>query len=193
MDVVNTMDLIIPKMRKQMYTKGIYSLDIFYEAIEKEGKFFPIRHLDTFLGKFGIFLKSQEVTALLNSCKHSETQIDLVRMIYLFRTEIPNDIINILNKIFDKLSDGQASMDVEEVLLHLDEKEHPQFELLNQNIDFIRSSVIRGMRLIIGNKKLILREEFLEFHFNIFWAIPDYMINGFRRQLPLMWGIKKLN
>ena len=179
-------------MRKQMYTNGVYSLDIFYEAIEREGKFLPISRLDNFLGKFGIFLKSQEVTALLNSCKHSETQIDLVRMIYLFRTEIPNDIIITLNKIFDKLSDGQTSMDVEEVLLHLDEKEHPQFELLKQNLDFIRNSVIKGMRLIIGNKKLILREEFLEFHFNIFWAIPDYVIDGFRKQLPLMWGIKKL-
>ena len=61
-DVVNTLDLIIPKMRQQMFQKRIYSLDVLYEAIEEEGKYFSIKELDPLFGKFGIFLKSQEVT-----------------------------------------------------------------------------------------------------------------------------------
>ena len=55
-----------------------------------------------------------------------------------------------------------------------------------------KESVIKGLRLIIGDKKIILREEFLEFHFNIFWIMPDFQIEHFKRQLPLMWGIKKI-
>ncbi len=192
MDVVNTLEIMIPKMRKQLHLKKVYSLDLFYEAIEKEGQYLNIRSLDTFLAKFGIFLKSQEITALLNNCRHSDTEIDLIRMVYIFRTEIPSDIIQTLNLIFDKISEGQPSMDVEEALLHLDIMHHPQLEMFQENYDFARDSVINGLRLIIGNKKMILREEFLEFHFNIFWIMPDFLLDNFRKQVPLMWGIKKL-
>ena len=151
-----------------------------------------IKNLDAFLAKFGIFLNSQEVTALLNNCRHSDDEIDLIRMVYIFRTEIPADIIKTLNLIFDKISEGQPSMDVEETLLHLDIMHHPQLEMFQENYEYARDSVVNGLRLIIGNKKLILREEFLEFHFNIFWIIPDFLIEHFRKEVPLMWGIKKL-
>ena len=50
----------------------------------------------------------------------------------------------------------------------------------------------KNLKLIIGDKKIILREEFIEFHFNIFWIMPEFQIAHFRRQLPLMWGIKKI-
>ena len=192
MDVINNLELMIPKMRKQLYLKKIYSLDLFYEAIEKQGQYLKIRNLDSFLAQFGIFLKSQEITALLNNCGHSEDEIDLIRMVYIFRTEIPADIIKTLNLIFDKISDGQSSMDVEEALLHLDVTQHPLLEMFQENYENVRESVIKGLRLIIGDKKMILREEFLEFHFNIYWIIPDFLEEKFRKQIPLMWGIKKL-
>ena len=73
-DIVNTLELIIPKMRQQMFQKRIHSLDILYEAIEEEGKYYPIKELDILFAKFGIFLKSQEVTELLNHCRHSDSQ-----------------------------------------------------------------------------------------------------------------------
>ena len=192
MDVINNLELMIPKMRYQLYLKKIYSLDLFYEAIEKQGQYLQIRDLDQFLSKFGIFLKSQEITALLNNCRHSETEIDLIRMVYIFRTEIPADIIKNLNFIFDKISDSQPSMDVEEALLHLNINQHPLLEMFEENYEKAKESVIKGLRLIIGDKKMILREEFLEFHFNIFWIMPDFLIDNFRKQVPLMWGIKKL-
>ena len=192
MDVINNLELMIPKMRYQLYLKKIYSLDLFYEAIEKQGQYLQIRDLDQFLAKFGIFLKSQEITALLNNCRHSETEIDLIRMVYIFRTEIPADIIKNLNFIFDKISDSQPSMDVEEALLHLNINQHPLLEMFEENYEKAKESVIKGLRLIIGDKKMILREEFLEFHFNIYWIIPDFLEENFRKKVPLMWGIKKL-
>ena len=72
MDIVNTLELIIPKMRQQLFQKRIHSLDVLYEAIEEEGKYFPLKELDIFFGRFGIFLKSQEMTELLHHCKHSD-------------------------------------------------------------------------------------------------------------------------
>ena len=153
MDVVNNLESIIPKMREQLYLKKIYSLDLLYEAVEEKGKYLKLKELDPFLAKFGIFLKSQEITGLLNNCKHSENEMDLIRFIYLFRTEIPKDIINVLNHIFEKISEGQPSMDVEEALLHLNINHHPQLEMFQENFERAKDSVIKGLKLIIGDKK----------------------------------------
>ena len=148
-DIVNTLELIIPKMRQQMFQKRIHSLDVLYETIEEEGKYYSIKELDPLFGKFGIFLKSQEVTELLSHCRHSESQIDLVRFVYLFRTTIPSDIVEELNEIFDILSGGQASMEVVDLMSHLNEKEHPQCELMKKNLQEIKASVIKVIKNII--------------------------------------------
>ena len=190
MDIVNTLELIIPKMRQQLFQKRIHSLDVLYEAIEEEGKYFPLKELDIFFGRFGIFLKSQEMTELLHHCKHSDSQIDLVRFVYLFRTTIPSDIVEELNEIFDILSGGQTSMEVVDLMQHLNEKEHPQCELLKKNLQDVKDSVIKGIKNIIGNKSSILREEFLEFHYNIFWVMPEYCHGNFRKRIATMWGVK---
>ena len=189
-DIVNTLELIIPKMRQQMFQKRIYSLDILYQAIEEEGKYYSIKELDQLFGRFGIFLKSQEVTELLNHSRHSDTQIDLVRFVYLFRTTIPSDIVEELNEIFDILSGGQPSMEVADLMQHLNEKEHPQCELMKKNLQDVKDSVINGIKHIIGNRSSILREEFLEFHYNIFWVMPDYCHGNFRKRIATMWGVK---
>jgi hypothetical protein len=190
MDIVNTLELIIPKMRQQLFQKRIYSLDVLYEAIEEEGKYFPLKELDIFFGRFGIFLKSQEMTELLHHCKHSDSQIDLVRFVYLFRTTIPSDIVEELNDIFDILSGGQSSMEVVDLMQHLNEKEHPQCELMKKNLQDVKDSVIKGIKNIIGNRNSILREEFLEFHYNIFWVMPEYCYGNFRKRIATMWGVK---
>lgn len=192
MDIVNSVDQVIPKMREQMNIRKIHSLDVIYRAIEKEPENFNIKNLDLFLGKFGIYLKSQEVTTILNYCSSGKDSINLAKFSYLFRTKVPEDIIKMLNKIFDVISDEQAQMDVEELLQHLDAKEHPQQHCFKQNLERIKESVLEGLRIILGDKKIILREEFLEFHYNIFWALPEYCFDNFRKQVPLMWGLKKL-
>ena len=124
MDIVNTLELIIPKMRQQMFQKRIYSLDVLYEAIEEVGKYYSIKEIDIFFAKLGIFLKSQEITELLHHCRHSETQIDLIKLVYLFRTTIPEDIVDELNEIFNILSNGQASINLDELMKHLNEKKY---------------------------------------------------------------------
>jgi len=190
MDIVNTLELIIPKMRQQMFQKRIYSLDVLYEAIEEVGKYYPIKEIDIFFGKLGIFLKSQEITELLHHCRYSETQVDLIKFVYLFRTSIPEDIVDELNEIFNILSNGQASINLDELMKHLNEKEHPQCELMKKDLQFIKDSVIKGIKNIIGDKTEILREEFLEFHYNIFWVMPEYCHGNFRKKIALMWNVQ---
>ena len=189
MDLVNTLELIIPKMRQQMFQKRIYSLDVLYEKIEEIGKYYSIKELDILFSKFGIYLKSQEITELLHHCRYNETQIDLIKFVYLFRTNIPNDIINELNEIYNILSNGNTSININELLQNLNVKEHPQCELMNKNLQYIKDSVIKGIKNIIGNKNDILREEFLEFHYNIFWVMPNYCYENFRKKISLMWNV----
>ena len=190
MDMVNTLELIIPKMRQQMFQKRIYSLDVLYETIEEIGKYYSIKELDILFSKFGIFLKSQEITELLHHCRYNETQIDLIKFVYLFRTNIPNDIIDELNEIYNILSNGQESININELLNHLNVKEHPQCELMKKNLQYIKDSVIKGIKNIIGDKNDIIREEFLEFHYNIYWVMPNYCHENFRKKLPLMWNVQ---
>jgi len=190
MDIVNTLENIIHKMRQQMFQKKVYSLDVLYELIEEEGKYYSIKELDIFFAKLGIFLKSQEITELLNYCRYNESQIDLIKFVYLFRTTIPADIVDELNEIFNALSNGQSSININELMQHLNEKEHPQCELMKKNLQFVKDSVIKGIKNIVGDKEDILREEFLEFHYNIFWVMPDYCHGNFRKKIAPMWNIQ---
>ena len=190
MDIVNNLEMIIPKIRQQMFTKRIYSLDVLYELIEVEGKYYPIKELDVLFAKIGVYLKSQEITELLNYCRHDETQIDLIKFVYLFRTTIPEDIVDELNEIFNILSNGQTSINLDELIQHLNVKEHPQCELMKKDLQFIKDSVIKGFKNIIGDKNDIIREEFLEFHYNIFWIMPSYCYGNFRKKIASMWNVQ---
>ena len=70
MDTTNILPLILPKMRKQMHTKGITSLDEIYMTIAgnapKGASTLSKFQADIFFGKLGIYLKSQEMSALYN-------------------------------------------------------------------------------------------------------------------------------
>ena len=190
MDIVNNLEMIIPKIRQQMFTKRIYSLDVLYELIEAEGKYYSIKELDLFFAKIGVYLKSQEITELLNYCRYNETQIDLIKFVYLFRTTVPEDIVDELNEIFNILSNGQTSITLDELIQHLNVKEHPQCELMKKDLQFIKDSVIKGFKNIIGDKNEIIREEFLEFHYNIFWVMPEYCHGNFRKRIASMWNVQ---
>jgi hypothetical protein len=175
-----------------MYHKRIYSLDIVNELVKKEGKYYAINDLDAFFAKIGVYLKSQEVTELLNHCSHSRTQIDLIRMVELLKTDVPCDILQDLNRIFDKLSGNQTAMDVEELLQHLNENEYPQIVLMHKNLQVVKENILKGFHQIIGDNKVITKEQFIQFHNNIFWVLPDCEVAEFKNKIPLMWGIRRL-
>ena len=90
-DIVNTLELIIPKMRQQMFQKRIHSLDVLYETIEEEGKYFSIKELDLLFAKFGIALLVIKVTAFFNNAK------DTIRAVILI-TVLPPSLLANLSK-----------------------------------------------------------------------------------------------
>ncbi len=61
---------------------------------------------------------------------------------------------------------------------------------MKKNLQYIKDSVIKGIKNIIGDKNDIIREEFLEFHYNIYWVMPNYCHENFRKKLPLMWNVQ---
>ena len=86
----------------------------------------------------------------------------------------------------------QPAMDVEELLQHLNENEYPQVDLMNNNLQIVKQNILKGFHEIIGDNKIITKEQFIEFHNNIFWVLPDYRIKDFKDKLSLMWGIRRL-
>ncbi len=48
MEIVHTLELIIPKIHQQLFQKRIHSLDALYKVIAQEGKYFPLKELDFF-------------------------------------------------------------------------------------------------------------------------------------------------
>ena len=60
---------------------------------------------------------------------------------------------------------------------------------MKKNLQYIKDSVIKGIKNIIGDKNDILREEFLEFHYNIFWIMPSYCHGNFRKKIASMWNV----
>ncbi len=61
---------------------------------------------------------------------------------------------------------------------------------MKKNLQYIKDSVIKGIKNIIGDKNDILREEFLEFHYNIFWIMPSYCYGNFRKKIASMWNVQ---
>ena len=63
---------------------------------------------------------------------------------------------------------------------------------MNKNLQVVKESILKGFHHILGENKIITKEQFIEFHNNILWVLPDYKVNDFKNKLPLMWGIRRL-
>ena len=192
MDIVNIIPNMIPKMRQQMYNKCVPSLDYLYAEIERTGDFLSVKELDLFLAKFGIYLKSQEITELINYTRDGDgSRINLIKFVYLFRRPVKKDVVVLLNKIFDRLSNSRPSMTFSDLINCLEIRQLPTAALFRNNLDSMKDYVLNGFKLILGEKNDIKREEFLEFHYNIYWVLPEELYDNFKRQLGKMWGIEE--
>ena len=192
MDIVNIIPNMIPKMRQQMYNKCVPSLDYLYAEIERTGDFLSVKELDLFLAKFGIYLKSQEITELINYTRDGDgSRINLIKFVYLFRRPVKKDVVVLLNKIFDRLSNSRPSMTFSDLINRLEIRQLPTAALFRNNLDSMKDYVLNGFKLILGEKNDIKREEFLEFHYNIYWVLPEELYDNFKRQLGKMWGIEE--
>ena len=54
------------------------------------------------------------------------------------------------------------------------------------------AKLLHKLKLYKLDNKIITKEQFVDFHKNIYWVIPDYKIKEFKNRLHLMWGIRRL-
>ena len=124
-------------MRKQMHTKGITSLDEIYMTIAgnapKGASTLSKFQADIFFGKLGIYLKSQEMSALYNYLDCRGDQFSLERFIQLFQFNVPEEFIKELNEMFYFISGNQESVSVEKLLEKIRPENHPQISIMKND------------------------------------------------------------
>ena len=188
------MDQIMIKMKNQMHTKGIISMDqIFIEIArfdpERTGCFHKSK-LEFFLSKLGIFLKTQEISEMYKYLDIENEYIKFETFVSLLRIEIPKDIMIEINEVFNGLSKGADTVSVDTILSMLNPQEHPQFMLMKEDTSFATESIKYGIKFIIGDeKKEMNRDEFIELIANMYWVLPDENKEYFKLKLPSLFGL----
>lgn len=194
MDFINKMDQIMIKMKNQMHTKGIISMDqVFIEIArfdpERTGCFHKSK-LEFFLSKLGIFLKTQEISEMYKYLDIENEYIKFETFVSLLRIEIPKDIMIEINEVFNGLSKGADTISVDTILSMLNPQEHPQFMLMKEDTSFATESIKYGIKFIIGDeKKEMNRDEFIELIANMYWVLPDENKEYFKLKLPSLFGL----
>ena len=196
MDTTNVLPLIIPKMRKQMHTKGITSLDDIYMNIAgnapKGANTLSKFQADHFFGKLGIYLKSQEMTALYNYLDCKGNQFSLEKFIQLFQCEIPEDFIKDLNEMFYFVSENQESVSIEKLLKNIRPENHPQISIMKNDPCIAEENLKFAIEFVAGDKPEITRDEFIQLHKNIYWILPEENYELFKYKIPKLWGLSDL-
>ena len=196
MDTTNILPLIIPKMRKQMHTKGITSLDDIYMNIAgnapKGANTLSKFQADHFFGKLGIYLKSQEMTALYNYLDCKGNQFSLEKFIQLFQCEIPEDFIKDLNEMFYFVSENQESVSIEKLLKNIRPENHPQISIMKNDPCIAEENLKFAIEFVAGDKPEITRDEFIQLHKNIYWILPEENYELFKYKIPKLWGLSDL-
>jgi hypothetical protein len=196
MDTTNVLPLIIPKMRKQMHTKGITSLDDIYMKIAgnapKGANTLSKFQADHFFGKLGIYLKSQEMTALYNYLDCKGNQFSLEKFIQLFQCEIPEDFIKDLNEMFYFVSENQESVSIEKLLKNIRPENHPQISIMKNDPCIAEENLKFAIEFVAGDKPEITRDEFIQLHKNIYWILPEENYELFKYKIPKLWGLSDL-
>lgn len=194
MDFINKMDQIMIKMKNQMHTKGIISMDqVFIEIArfdpQRTGCFHKSK-LEFFLSKLGIFLKTQEISEMYKYLDIENEYIKFETFVSLLRIEIPKDIMIEINEVFNGLSKGADTVSVDTILSMLNPQEHPQFMLMKEDTSFATESIKYGIKFIIGDeKKEMNRDEFIELIANMYWVLPDENKEYFKLKLPSLFGL----
>jgi Ca2+-binding EF-hand superfamily protein len=196
MDYINTIDNIIIKMKTQMHSKGIFCLDqVFFQLNKFDPNSTGIMNkgrLEYLLSQLGIFLKTQEITELLKYLDVDNDCIKLEKFVGLLKCEIPPKTLTIMNNIFDALSKGNDTLNIETLINSLHIEEHPQYMLMGDDSLWATETVKASINAVVGdsNKTEMTRTEFLTFVGNIYWTIPHENLSHFNWKLPLLFGLK---
>ena len=197
-DIINIED-VKEKMKKQMrYNKGIFGMDQMFmiiAQIDRTGKGkISSKRMDEFLGKLGIYLSSAEQSEL---CKYlgktsENDQISIEQFVNLFKSEIPQSLINKVMEVFNKLKENRESTILNRRNLEhaICIKNHPLCKVFKKDEENTLEQFENSIKFIVMDKNELTENDFLEIHNNMFYTMPVEEVAYFIKYIPELWGIK---
>lgn len=196
MDWINKIHMIVEKMKMQMHSKGIDSLDKVFLQIaqfDKGGKgSIYILEFEKFLSRLGIFLKTQELTEIHKYLQTYENEgfVQFENFIALLKCDVPEPLIAEINDVFKKIEDGNGQISLENLKKKLKIDHHPQVKLMHKEVPLVQQELDISIQFIIGDKQAMDQNEFLELHKNMYWVTPRENITYFIKMIPDLWGFQ---
>jgi Ca2+-binding EF-hand superfamily protein len=196
MDWINKMHMITEKMKNQMHSKGIDSLDKVFIAIaqfDSNGYGYVDKvFFENFLSKIGVFLKSQELTEIHKFLKTSECgdNVPFENLINILKCEVPESFTKIVCEVFDLIQDGNGVISVQNLKNRVKIDHHHRVKLMLKDQEMIKSELNISINFVAGDKDVIDVNEFLEMHRNMYWVTPRENITYLFNMVPELWGCK---
>lgn len=194
-DVVNNIELVKPKMIEQMrYNRQIYGMDEMLSIISNTDPTFKgtvqTKNLDMFLGTLGIFLKSQEQTELCTYCGRTpeNEQIYIEKFINIFKMQPPKKLINVLQKVFNQLKDGEG-ISLDKFWSSIKINKHPLVKIYKRNVQYTQPKFEKSVKAVLGNKNIIGFQDFVDLYMNNIYLMPVENVNYFIKYIPELYGL----
>ena len=180
------------------YNKGIFGMDQMFmiiAQIDRTGKGkISSKRMDEFLGKLGIYLSSAEQSEL---CKYlgktsENDQISIEQFVNLFKSEIPQSLINKVMEVFNKLKENRESTILNRRNLEhaICIKNHPLCKVFKKDEENTLEQFENSIKFIVMDKNELNENDFLEIHNNMFYTMPVEEVAYFIKYIPELWGIK---
>lgn len=196
MDWINKIHMIVEKMKTQLNSKGIDSLDKIYVIItnfdELNKGYVEVIFFENFLAKMGIFLKTQELSELHKYLKTWENN-GLVRFesfIELFKCEVPENVLNNVLSIFETIHDPTTNtILVDNLKKNMKVENHPRVKLMMKSREAVRSELEFSILFVSGDKGYLDVNDFVELHRNMYWVTPKENFTNFNITISNIWRL----
>ncbi len=186
--------MIVEKMKNQFHSKGIDSLDKVYVEISKfdtENKGFVDNiYFENFLAKLGVFLKTQEISELYKYLLTGNGEVKYENFINVLKTDIPENIVGNIVKIFDYIKDREESISIDALKQKFCANYHPRVKLMLKDKNTINNEFEFSILFVSGEKGYLDIGEFIELHRNMYWVTPKENITNFKSMINEVWGYK---
>ena len=194
MDWINKNNMIIEKMKTQMLSRGVDSLDKIYAAIGRfsdNQEFVPRIHFEKFLASIGIYLKTQEINELHKFLQTFENEVvkyeDFIRLILV---EMPESMRNSLISIWEFLSAGNERLAIDDLISRLNIQREPRVKLMIKTREEIEKDWCFSIEFAARSNSIGV-DEFLAINGNRYVVTPKENMTNFLQNTFEVWGAPK--
>ncbi len=105
----------------------------------------------------------------------------------MLKCDIPENITRDLIGIFQRLTRGTQSIQVDELKQRLKIDEHPRVRMMIKKPEAVATEFEFSVLFVSGDKGYLEQEDFLELHRNIYWVTPREGISNYQKMINLLW------